>query len=211
MNELTTPTAFPLSWPVGKPRTPTHQRARSQFKIGFRQAQDELLAELGRMKASKIILSTNIQLRRDGLPYANLREPEDPGVAVYFVAFKKSYAFACDQWQLTRDNLRAIGCHIAALRGIERWGVSSVEEIFSPFALPESIPWWSVLGVRQGASFEEVRAAYRRLSQECHPDVGGDRARWDLVSKAYAQAVESRNDTRRSSEADRARGFPSKS
>jgi DnaJ-domain-containing protein 1 len=182
------PTAFPLSWPAGKLRTAAHRRKRSHFKVSFAQARDELLTELERMQASKIVLSTNIQLRRDGLPYANFREPNDPGVALYFVAFKKSYAFACDQWDLTRDNLRAIGCHISALRGIERWGVSSVEEVFSPFALPESIPWWSVLGVQQDANFEQVRAAYRRLSQKHHPDAGGDRPAWDRIVHAYETA-----------------------
>jgi hypothetical protein len=161
---------------------------RSHFKVSFVQARDELLTELGRMQASKVILSTNLPLRRDGLPYANVREPRDPGVALYFVAFKKSYAFACDQWDFTRDNLRAIGCHITALRGMERWGVSSVEEVFSPFALPAAIPWWSVLGVKQTANFEQVRAAYRRLSQKHHPDAGGDRAAWDRIVDAYETA-----------------------
>jgi DnaJ domain len=178
-------TSFPLSWPTGKPRTPALRRQRSQFKVSFAQSRDQLVTELGRMQASKIVLSANVQLRRDGLPYANFREPEDPGVALYFVAFKKSYAFACDQWDLTRDNLRAIGCHIAALRGIKRWGVSSLEEVFSPFALPESVPWWSVLGVKPDASFDQVRAAYRRLSQKHHPDAGGDRAGWDRIVHAY--------------------------
>lgn len=182
------PTAFPLSWPAGKPRTLAHRRKRSQFKVSFAQARDELLDELGRMQASKILLSTNIQLRRDGLPYANFKEPDDPGVALYFVAFNKNYAFACDQWDCTRDNLRAIGCHITALRGMERWGVSSVEEVFSPFALPASIPWWSVLGVKQEANVEQVRAAYRRLSQRHHPDAGGDRAAWDRIVDAYDTA-----------------------
>ncbi len=179
---------FPLAWPTGKPRTLADRRMRSQFKVSFAQARDQLLTELGRMQASKIVISTNIQLRRDGLPYANFREPQDPGVALYFVAFKKSYAFACDQWDLTRDNLRAIGCHITALRGMERWGVSRMEEVFSPFALPAAIPWWSVLGVKQEASFEQVRTAYRRLSQKHHPDAGGDRAAWDRIVNAYETA-----------------------
>jgi hypothetical protein len=183
------PTTFPLSWPTGKPRTPGHRRRRSQFKVTFAKARDELLAELGRMKAGRIILSMNVMLRRDGLPYANFREPDDPGVTVYFHASGKSYVFSCDQWDLTRDNLRAIGSHIVALRGMERWGVSSIEELFSPYALPELIPWWSTLGVRKNADFEEVRVAYRRLSLEHHPDAGGDRQQWDRIVQAYEQAM----------------------
>lgn len=129
---------YPLQWIPGKPRTPSHQRKRSQFQVSFAKARDGLLLELSRLGASNIIISSNVQTRRDGLPYANFREPDDPGVAVYFKTFKKEYALSCDRWDRAKDNLRAIGKHIEALRGIERWGVSSIEESFQPYLLPES-------------------------------------------------------------------------
>jgi DnaJ-class molecular chaperone len=33
-----------------------------------------------------------------------------------------------------------------------------------------------------------VKAAYRKLAKEFHPDIGGDRQRWDTVQQAYEQA-----------------------
>ena len=73
---------FPLNWIPGKLRTPSHQRKQSQFQVSFAKARDGLLLELSRLGASNIIISSNVQTRKDGLPYANFREPDDPGVAV---------------------------------------------------------------------------------------------------------------------------------
>lgn len=101
-----------------------------------------------------------------------------------------------------KDNVRAIGKHIEALRGIERWGVSSVEEAFEPFLLPTASPtyqsggqndtfsiWWTVLNVSPNATVEEIKQAYKKLSLTHHPDVGGDREKWERLSKAYQEAL----------------------
>lgn len=44
---------------------------------------------------------------------------------------------------------------------------------------------YQVLGVREGASVEEVRQAYRRLVKAAHPDLAGDPAQFRLVTEAY--------------------------
>lgn len=123
-------------------------------------------------------------------------------MAVYFKSFKKEYALGCDKWDRVKDNIRAIGKHIEALRGIERWGVSSVEEAFEPFLLPTASPtyqsgrqndtfsmWWTVLNVSPNASVEEIKQAYKKLSKIHHPNAGGDRAQWERLSKAYQEAL----------------------
>ncbi|OYE02620.1 hypothetical protein [Nostoc sp. 'Peltigera membranacea cyanobiont' 232] len=57
-----------------------------------------------------------------------------------------------------KDNLRAIGLHIAAMRGMERWGV---EQAFAGYqALPPQASerkWWEILGVHVRASDDEVK------------------------------------------------------
>jgi hypothetical protein len=64
--------AYPLSWPDGWKRVA--RRSRSRFEVsGFGKARDFLLAEIRRMGGTGVILSTNIPLRNDGLPYANSR------------------------------------------------------------------------------------------------------------------------------------------
>jgi hypothetical protein len=77
--------------------------------------------QLDLMNASNVVLTTNIELRRDGRPYANQRI-SDTGVAVYFTRKGCEQAIACDKWDSVRDNLHAGAKTIEALRGIDRWG-----------------------------------------------------------------------------------------
>jgi hypothetical protein len=91
--------AYPLTWAAMYPRTPRAQRESARFEVSFSTARDELLNELRLLGATNVIISSNVPLRRDGLPYANFREPEDPGVAVYFKWRQKPYVMRCDRWQ----------------------------------------------------------------------------------------------------------------
>lgn len=177
--------SYPLHWPPGWPRTRRPQRAN--FRIGRKDtwsqsgaslaaSRDNLLAELERLGAKNVIISTNIPVRRDGLPYAKAREPEDSGVAVYFQLKGEEKCFPCDRWNRVADNLHAIGLSIGALRGLDRWGASHmVDAAFRGFkALPQGPQWWQVLGLeRESADEEQIRAAYRQKARERHPDVGG--------------------------------------
>jgi hypothetical protein len=167
--------AYPLYWPEGVKRTESWRRKTSKFSTGFARSRDFILAELKRLGASSIVLSTNIALRRDGLPSANEREPQDPGAAVYFLYKKHQMCFACDQYRKVMENLTAIGKTIEALRGIERWGSSDmVERAFSGFkALPADTgrPWTEVLGTTKHATRQHIEDQYRMLAKRCHPDL----------------------------------------
>lgn len=189
------PEPYPLGYPASKQRTPANQRERAVFKVTFAKARDELLRELELLGAVKVVISTNVPLRKDGLPYANSREPDDPGVAVYFNLNRKSFVFACDAWDRVKDNLRDIGLTIAEKRSLlqNRKTVTTAKEFGGYEALPPSNgqgpnTWWGVLGVAQTANWTEVKAAYRRAAKTAHPDVGGDRAIWDRIQAAYEQA-----------------------
>lgn len=190
--------AYPLTWPVGRERTPAYARKQARFNVPFGQARDELLVELGRLGAHDIVVSTNVQLRRDGLPYADAREPDDPGAAVYFNRRKKPYVIACDTYNRVKFNLRAIGATVEALRAIERHGASQMlEQAFSGFAaLPPArlaeASWWDVLGVGADATLEEIDGAYERLALEHHPDRGGDDDQMARVNRARDIAHEER-------------------
>lgn len=48
---------------------------------------------------------------------------------------------------------------------------------------------FSVLGLDETATPDEVRAAFRELAQVHHPDKGGDAAKFDAIRKAYAIAL----------------------
>lgn len=51
--------------------------------------------------------------------------------------------------------------------------------------VPGNPSFYDVLGVSPTATSEEVRAAYRRLCRQTHPDVGGNNALFRLVASAY--------------------------
>jgi DnaJ-domain-containing protein 1 len=89
-----------------------------------------------------------------------------------------------------KDNVRAVGKTIEALRGIERWGASDMmERAFSAFeALPAPEQWWQVLGVSASASAAEIDAAYRAKARAAHPDTGGSDAAMARLNAARDRA-----------------------
>lgn len=191
---------YPLSWPTGWPRTKPLDRESAKFQVSFSKARDEMLDELYRLGAFTIIISSNIPLNKNGWPYASYKEPSDPGMAVYFRLGSKPInslptVLACDRWISTRDNLRAIGLHLAAIRGIERWGVGSIEQAFMGYqTLPSSSKeeWWEILGVPATAPLPTIKAAYRELAVRFHPDAGGDARRMAAINGAWEEAQRKR-------------------
>lgn len=190
--------AYPLTWPEGRSRTPPGRRRAGHFQVGFAVSRDELLAELGRLGAREVIVSTNVRTRRDGLPYSDEREPSDPGVAVYFQRSGKPFVIACDTYLKVKHNLRAIGATVEALRAIGRHGASQMlEQAFTGFAaLPAARAaepsWWDVLDVSPDAGIDEIKAARDRLALGAHPDRGGDHERMARVNRAYDAACQER-------------------
>lgn len=184
--------AYPLYWPDGRPRTKSP--VWSRFKTTFGAARDGLMEELQRLGATKIVLSTNIKLRFDGLPLASEKEPRDAGVAVYFEYKKRPMCFACDKYGYVRENIQAISKTIEAVRGIERWGSSDMmERAFRGFtALPEtaSEPWRNVFGftASEAVTSDQIDEAFRKLAFTEHPDHGGTSVRFQRIINARTDA-----------------------
>jgi len=185
--------SFPLYWPEGWARTKYRQESR--FKTGFGAARQLLFAEIARMGGTRPILSTNVPLRNDGMPRANMPNPTDPGVAVYFVYKKNDMVFACDKYHKVMDNIYAIAKTIDAMRGIERWGASDMmERAFRGFkALPEqaSQPWRDVLGISHEVKPTPalISERFRELAKQHHPDLGGDADKLNEVVQARDLAL----------------------
>ena len=181
--------AYPLQWPLGVPRSINQSPAR--FRVSLRKAHKNLLHELRLLGAEGVVVSSNLELKRNGEPYANQPNPADVGVAVYFELDGERYCKACDRWTLPEDNVHAIGLTIGALRGIERWGTSEdVRRVFSGFKAlpPEGSDWRAVFGVQNGASLEDVKAIYRKLAAVAHPDVGGNPHEMSRLNQAWEAA-----------------------
>lgn len=181
--------AYPLQWPVGKPRVSSP--GQSRFSISQHNATNNLLDEIRRLGGRNAVISTNVELRNDGLPYANRKPPQDRGVAIYFTYKNQSMCFACDKWNAVGDNIYAVAKTIDALRGIERWGTGDmVQQAFSGFAaLPAPTAakdWWDVLGVGKHYPTINITEAYRNLAKKLHPDNGGKDNEMADVNEAYA-------------------------
>jgi hypothetical protein len=170
--------AYPLHWPEGWQRTTT-SRTYLPGNQPFGMSRNRLIRELRLLGAKNYVLSTNVPVRRDGLPYADFRRPSDPGVAVYFEYRKSQMCLACDRYAWIEDNVRAIALTLDALRGIERWGASDMLECaFRGFtALPENSTrtWREVFGFSRTDSIglDDVDDRFRKLALERHPDQGG--------------------------------------
>lgn len=187
--------AYPLHWPDGYNRTPSSKRFSSNFKQSYDAAQRHLQYELSRMGAKEIIVSTNLRLRADGLPYVDElnRKIDDSGVVVYFKHKGVQTSLCCDQYLKVWENIYALAKGIEALRGIERWGISDfLNRAFTGFtALPESKieTWYEVLNISKTATIDEIKSSYRALAKVHHPDMGGTEFQFNRITSAYGEAL----------------------
>lgn len=177
--------AYPLTWPFGWPRTKRKNRAR--FNTSFANARDSLLRELNLLGAKKIVISSNLALRRDGLPYANQNYAEDPGIAVYFVLREEEQCIPCDKWGKSGDNLHAINKTVEALRGIERWGAKEmVNAAFRGFkALPAPKPEPQIKYFADCVDEDHIKQRFKKLVKELHPDFGGTTPEFQEMKEQY--------------------------
>jgi hypothetical protein len=203
-----TATAYPLCWPAGWRRTQPGRRKPAEFGKGrpimagevWRGKQrlevgdgvDRVRGELKRMgvNLSTVIISSDLKLREDGLPYARQATSHlDPGVAVYWTDGKHQRCMAVDRYDRLADNLAAVAATIEAMRAIERHGGATIlDRAFMGFAaLPapavQDQPH-EVLGVSEHATRDEINYAYRRLAQQVHPDAGGSHEAMARVNAA---------------------------
>lgn len=212
--------AFPLHWPIGWRRTSAHLRDRAHFnkkvpqyrtdhatgqqvrswdrktELSMSDATKRVLAELERMGMSRddVVISSNVELRLDGLPRSNRRAPEDPGVAVYWRKRKETRCMAVDRYDRVEDNIAAIAATLEAMRAIERHGGATIlDRAFQGFtALPAPESWWQVLGLSgPNASREQIEHAHRQLIMKHHPDrENGNTELAARINRARDQGIE---------------------
>jgi hypothetical protein len=210
---MTEITRSPLCWPHHVQRTPFTQRKYGRFgrkergsygiqPITLAGALKRTVDELGsftrvgsrfRCDPKSVIISTNLELRNDGLPRSGQRKPDDPGVAVYFILDGTQRCIPCDMYLRIEDNLAAIAATIESLRTIERHGSQMFNAAFSGFdALPPPDPveeksWREVLDY-YGSDPEECERQYQRARKKYHPDHGGSDEEFISVQNAWKVA-----------------------
>lgn len=216
--------AYPLQWPEGWPRTPKGARSsgyafkqetyktsgdhtyKARVPVTFAKARERLYAELERLKASSVVVSTNHPADVRGVPVESKRRVEDDGVAVYFQYQGRQMVMACDRYDSTAANMRSLGLAIEALRQLERHGGGHMmERAFSGFSAlpdhsgaPRARHWSEVLGVDPrpmanlsvGIKRAMIEAAYKDAIALAHPDRdGGSVEAAQEVNAAREQAL----------------------
>lgn len=208
--------AYPLDWPSGWPRTVSRRQAkfgRNETKhnatdpsitwkslrpITISEAIRRVIGELKRFGAADgdFVISTNLTLRLDGLPRADQRKPQDPGVAVYWTskAGGRPLVMAIDLYDQVADNLAAVAATLEAMRQIERHGGAQIlERAFTGFtALPPPPNCWMILELDPAKKPDRlaIDSAFRRKALTAHPDRGGTEDEFQRVSQARIDALQ---------------------
>lgn len=189
--------SYPLYWPEGWPRTNPYNTKRARFGDHSVHEGRRVLADQVRLfGGSELIISSNLELRLDGNPRSNQKQPSDRGVAVFFKRNQQELALACDVYTTVEDNLWALCRTLDALRQIERDGSPSlINRAFKGFAAlpdPNNRAWWDVLGVLRNAGQTEIKQAYFNLAKKYHPDnkETGDPDLFLQVQRAYEVATQ---------------------
>lgn len=192
-----------VRWP-GKPNT---DRQNARFKSSYTATLRLLKDELAKIDAREVIIQAFFregQIRQDGWPKANCN-PEHPGVILTFKkpageAYVKNgrrvravlpLSFPCDTYFYMEHNLHAIALSLAALRAVDRYGVTQNAEQYSGWkqiAAPSAFGFDSkedaaaFMAAQSGFSQtpEDIRLliakpeyqhmAYRDAAKRLHPD-----------------------------------------
>jgi hypothetical protein len=181
-------------WPGTLNRSPK----RATFRSSFHQTLDLLERELGYLQAREIVIQAAVtlaDLRNDGMLRANAT-PHHPGIILSFESKHGPLSYPCDRYDEWRDNLRAIGLSLEALRAVDRYGVTRRAEQYKGWAkLPGTVEAsgftsleeaYQVLAAASGivAGRHSYMDAYRAAAAKHHPDHGGDAEQFKRVQAA---------------------------
>lgn len=179
--------AFPLSWPPGFPRTVTREKGafKSTLPSALKNVEDSLRRFAGdsKKKLEGLVMSSNVTL--------GARRPDDPGVAVWFTWDGMGVCVAVDRYLSVESNLQAIH-HIIEARRVElRHGtLALVRATFAGFLAlpaPPGSDWWDVLQCKASSPTDVVKAQYRRLASDHHPDkLTGNHEAMAKINAAWA-------------------------
>lgn len=193
-----------IDWPDALERTPPEERQQSSnFRAPLGGTTSDLAREMRRLDPDDWRASFgNSHAKSNGLPLHNAN-PDDPGFVMRWTDDGDQYAVACDAYASLRDNVRSVCKWIHETRMRAQRPVKTAESEFATARLPpadedaiaapapsQNGQWGrfdgpaDVLAVDEDADPGEIRAAYRDLAKELHPDNGGDRGEFELVCRA---------------------------
>lgn len=171
------------------------KRKRAPFRAGYVKTLDDLERELRHVKASSVTIQIDLDpkdIRNDGWPRSSAR-PKSPGVVLSFVTPSGPLSFPCDTYDAWEDNLRAISLSLAALRAVDRYGVTKHAEQYRGFKAIGAPGAENGMDRQQAVDFIRnwggaegtIEDAFRRAARVLHPDVStGSHEQFVTLGKA---------------------------
>lgn len=159
------------------------RRSRWTFKASWSDTLELLQRELHHLDASGVVIGAALReqdIRMDGWPRSNARQPTHPGVEISFTTPNGNrlvYATdSCEDWQ---HNVRSIALGLEALRAVDRYGITSQGEQYAGFKQLAA-------GSSRGEDLVHQHGSVTAALKATHPDRGGDREDFEAV-QAYRQ------------------------
>ena len=189
----------PLRW-VDVSTRASARRSRRTFKAGWQDTLNLLARELEYLKARDVVIEADFReqdIRLDGMPRANARQPEHPGVRIAFDSKHGPLVYATDSCAFWQHNVRSIALGLEALRAVDRYGVTKRGEQYTGWkaigSAPAAVPMastaaWAVLRDLAGFTPQADVSHERIISvarQYAHPDHGGTADTWARFDRAY--------------------------
>jgi hypothetical protein len=167
-------------WPGEK--RPPHKRINSPFGAKWARTLLDMDRELRHLRARDVLVQAYFrsgQVRLDGCPLSNAA-PSEPGVILSFDTPTGPLSFPCDTYKTWQDNFRAIALGLAALRAVERYGVTRHQEQYKGWAkLPpapknmapaDALQFFSLHSDVRPLNANTFKSAYRTAAARLHPD-----------------------------------------
>lgn len=216
----------PLRW--DGPTTPAHdRRSRWTFKASWQSTLDLLDRELRELGARDLVIEADFReqdIRIDGMPRANARQPVHPGVRIAFESKHGALVYATDSCEFWQHNVRSIALGLESLRAVDRYGITRRAEQYQGYkaitagtAMPAGqttlTPHEAALllvdlvhpgryGEREAIAHnvlaypETFQSTWARAARLAHPDTGGDEETWNRVAPAWSALSEHHGGTR---------------
>lgn len=182
------------------PHTPwDRRRSRYTFKASYSDTENLLDRELDYLDAHRVVLEADFReqdIRVDGTPRANARQPDFPGVRLAFDSVHGPLIYQTDTCEWWQHNVRSIALGLEALRAVDRYGITSRAQQYTGWKAiagtamggrmsPEEAILVLAAAAGQPAHEDKVAELHRLAKAEAHPDRhGGNREAWDRVEQA---------------------------
>lgn len=158
-------------WP--HPETPSHQRrSRWTFKASYMDTLWKLEYEVGMLGGRDVVLGAGFRerdIRLDGMPRSDARQPDHPGVEISFDSDHGRLTYATDTCDLWQHNVRSIALGLEALRAVDRYGITQSGQQYAGFVALAADNRLS-----RGRRLVEEHGSIKEALMATHPDRGGD-------------------------------------